>query len=269
MNESQELIYNNHYLESPEELLSEIEKQVKETEIVVDIGCGIMPMNYFRPKLHVMVDLWKEYTDILTHRHADDKSVLVFQLGALAFLKGLTDNSVDSIFLLDVIEHIEKEEGFQIIKECERVAREQIVLFTPLGFFPQTIGEGEKDGWGLSGGPVQEHLSGWLPEDFPGGWSFYICNTFHRVDHHNTALEEPFGAFFAIRNFKEKSLITSTPMSDLRRPLPSELALVEAEQELQRTQAQLREIQVHLESLNARLPIKCLKKTKKFLGGIL
>ena len=214
-----------YYYHLPEQLLSAVEKVIKETEIVADLGCGIMPMNYFRPKLHFLIEPWKEYTDILSHRNSSDKSIIILRMKALEALSGFADNSLDSIFLLDVIEHLDKEEGLQVLAQCERVAREQIIIFTPYGFMQQHINPSEKDGWGLSGHDFQEHRSGWLPSDFSSEWSFYICHEFHHVDHHNIPLEKPFGAFFAIRNFENKTVEKPEKLSDVRRPLPSEIML--------------------------------------------
>ena len=90
---------SRYYFESPGNFLTEVEYAIKETDVVVDIGCGIRPMNYFRPKLHIMVEPWKEYVNILTYRHAGDKSILIMQLDALKALKGFATNSIDSIFL--------------------------------------------------------------------------------------------------------------------------------------------------------------------------
>lgn len=211
------------YFETADELLIAVDKIVRETEVVVDIGCGIVPMSYFRPKLHLMVEPWKEYSDILAYRHSGDKSVIIIRTGALEALCQLADNSVDSIFLLDVIEHLEKEVGRQVIIESERVAREQIVIFTPLGFMPQHVENDQADGWGLGGSTVQEHRSGWEPEDFSAAWSFYICESFHGVDHKGERLSKPFGAFFAVRDFESKLSQPPKIMSDIRRPLPSEV----------------------------------------------
>lgn len=161
-------------------------------------------MNYFRPKLHLLVEPWKEYSNILSYRYAEDKSVVILRTGALEALNEFADNSVDSIFLLDVIEHLDKEEGKQVISDAERVACEQIVVFTPLGFMPQEMEGEDADGWGLSGSTVQEHQSGWAPEDFNSNWSFYICNDFHGVNFKGERLEETYGAFFAVRNIDKK-----------------------------------------------------------------
>jgi protein-L-isoaspartate O-methyltransferase len=214
---------NCYYFKKAADLLSAVEKTVRETEVVVDIGCGIVPMNYFRPKLHLMVEPWKEYSDILAYRHSGDKSVIIIRTGALEALCQLADNSVDSIFLLDVIEHLEKEVGRQVIIESERVAREQVVIFTPLGFMPQHMESTQADGWGLGGSSVQEHRSGWEPEDFNAAWSFYICEDFHSVDFKGEQLDKPYGAFYAVRNFESKIIQLPQKMSDIRRPLPSEI----------------------------------------------
>jgi protein-L-isoaspartate O-methyltransferase len=222
-----------HYFEKADDLLSAVVNIVKETEVVVDIGCGILPMNYFRPKLHLMVEPWKEYSDILAYRHAGDKSVIIIRAGALEALSQLADNSVDSIFLLDVIEHLEKEVGLQVVIESERVAREQIVIFTPLGFMPQHMESNQADGWGLGGSTVQEHRSGWEPEDFSAAWSFYICEGFHGVDFKGESLSKPCGAFFAVRDFENKLSQPPEKMSDIRRPLPSEVEVQKLTAELE------------------------------------
>lgn len=215
------------YILSRDSLLDEAAKAVRETKTVADIGCGIMPMNYFRPGLHIMIEPWREYADILAKRFEGDKSILILELGALEALRALKSRSIDSIFLLDVIEHLEKNDGFEVIAECERVAREQIILFTPLGFMEQHIGDGEKDGWGLSGATVQRHLSGWTPDDFGENWSFYICDDFHQINFKHEALAKNHGAFFAIRSFSKYKEGAPHLDNELRRPLPSE---IEAEQ---------------------------------------
>lgn len=214
-----------YYYDTPEQMLGMVERSVRETEVVLDIGCGIRPMNYFRPKLHLLVEPWPEYADILSYRYAGDKSVMVLRTGALEALRTFGDNSVDSIFLLDVIEHIKKSIGLMVIEECERVAREQVVLFTPLGFMPQHVEMGRKDGWGLSGNAVQQHLSGWEPEDFGPAWSFHICEKFHVRDFAGSALPDPYGAFFAIRNFERKAVSVPDSMTDFRHPTHAECEL--------------------------------------------
>ena len=213
------------YFDTAADLISAVELEIKKTEVIADIGCGIVPVSYFRPMLHFMIEPWSEYSDILTHRYADDKSIIILKVGALEALKAFAENSVDSIFLIDVIEHLEKDDGVQVILECERVAREQIVVFTPLGFMPQSVQSGTNDAWGLNGLSVQEHRSGWYPSDFSSSWLSYICKEYHKLDYKGDQLDQPYGAFFAIRNFHSKTLNIPRKLNDIRRPLPSELKL--------------------------------------------
>lgn len=231
-------------------LLSKAAELVKHTDTVADIGCGIVPMNYFRPKLHFMIEPWKEYSDILSYRHRDDKSVVVLRVGALEALRAFADRSIDSIFLLDVIEHLPKAVGLEVLTECERVAREQIVVFTPLGFMPQHMEAAEKDGWGLSGTSVQEHLSGWTPEDFGPAWTFLISEDFHQVDFRGSELAKAHGAFFAIRNLDALvEDVAPDSYSDLRRPLPSELEVERLQQQCDRLENQRLEMEAGLRGL--------------------
>ncbi len=244
---------NYIYFDEPQDLLNGVLEYIVETDVVLDIGPGIKPMNYFRPKLHILVEPWGEYSDILSYRHADDKSVLILKSRAIESLVQLQDNSIDSIFLLDVIEHLEKNEGIRLLLEMERVARRQIVIFTPLGFMPQHMEDGEKDGWGLSGGKMQEHRSGWTPDDFAEDWHFYICETFHRQNFRSNPLDRPHGAFFAIRNFLDKTTNTPSTLSDIRRPLPSEISLYKAQDELQTLKLELNKIMDKLDSTRSEL----------------
>ena len=111
--------------------------------------------------------------------------------------------SVDSVFALDMIEHLEKEEGHKLLEQAERIARRQIIVFTPFDFYPQPYDDSNnRDRWGMEGGYWQAHRSGWRPEDFGEGWEFVCCEAYHFVDHHDQQLDKPFGAIWAIRNLE-------------------------------------------------------------------
>jgi hypothetical protein len=70
---------------------------------------------------------------------------------------------------VDIIEHLEKDEGMKLLKCTENIARSQVVIFTPYGILPQSHPDG-KDAWGLNGCDWQQHKSGWLPEDFDSSY---------------------------------------------------------------------------------------------------
>jgi hypothetical protein len=217
----------------PFEFLEKTNQIFTESEVVLDIGCGIYPMNFYVPKLHIMVEPWKEYVEILKQRYHNDSRVLIFQSNALEFLNTLSDKSVDTVFLLDVIEHLEKEDGVSLIEEIERVASQQIVIFTPLGFMPQHVDSRKLDRWGLSGGDFQEHKSGWLPNDFSDDWMFYVCPEFHKFDDDGIKLPQPFGAFYAVKNLTQLEIQSGKPyFGNFFKPTAKDLELNNLTQEL-------------------------------------
>lgn len=73
------------------------------------------------------------------------------------FLSEIAPGAYDCSMAIDVVEHFPKEQGFDFIAEMIRAARHKVVIMTPNGFVPQ---EPAPDN------PHQEHLSGWLPEEF-------------------------------------------------------------------------------------------------------
>jgi hypothetical protein len=275
--------HNRYFIyQQPSDLLLAVQKVIHEVDVVLDIGPGIAPMNYFRPKFHILLEPFTEYVQILTHRFANDGSVFIISDTAQDFMSSLATNSVDSVFLLDLIEHLPKEDGVNLLAHAERVARKQIIIFTPLGFMPQTVHEDEKDAWGLGGGSVQEHLSGWIPEDFGSGWDFYICESYHKYDFRNQRLDKEYGTFFAVKNFFGKPTPTPESIPNIRPLLPSEIEfkkvsieLNQTKEALVNTQNQLVDIQNQLVNTQNQLQqlekivqhpiVRALRKVRKLL----
>lgn len=161
-------------------------KKLKPADVLLDIGAGIRPYTQIECKRHICVEPHKEYADILMRSGYE-----VLNLTALDALTTLT--GFDTVLLLDVIEHMDKEEGKEVIRLAKEKAR-QVAVFTPLGFMKQSFEEGEKDPWGYSGMHWQTHRSGWMPGEFKG-WRVYVDENFHKSG---------YGAFTAIwrKSFK-------------------------------------------------------------------
>ena len=174
---------------------------IKHVSTVLDIGCGIRPQQYITPELLICVEPHLEYVEVLKTSLKDANAVII-PLDAIRALAGMPDRSIDSIFLIDVIEHMEKDIGAQVLLECERVARQQVVIFTPLGFMPQEIHAGDVDGWNLHGGEWQDHKSGWYPEEF-SSWDVIGCKHLHLQDYLGKDITPPYGGFYAVKNIKK------------------------------------------------------------------
>jgi predicted SAM-dependent methyltransferase len=69
--------------------------------------------------------------------------------------------SFDLVIALDIIEHITKEEGIELMRQCEEIARKGVCIETPKGYVPQNM-----DIQGHGGDEWQTHRSGWEPEEF-------------------------------------------------------------------------------------------------------
>jgi hypothetical protein len=174
--------------------------KLEHTDVVIDIGCGIKPQSFIKPSIHICCEPFDRYVTHLQKHFGHDRRYIIIKATWAEAVRIFPPKSVDTVFLIDVVEHLVKEEGISLIKPTENLARRQVAVFTPLGFFPQEHPDG-KDAWGLDGGEWQTHRSGWYPEDFDDSWAVYAAKAFHIVDNMNRPLEQPFGAFWAIKTF--------------------------------------------------------------------
>lgn len=184
-----------------EDLFPEAIKHIKQTDVVLDIGCGIHPQKYIKPKLHICCEPHAEYIEYFRKNNLQNDWVYVMINSTWDIIKSFPSKSIDTIIFTDVIEHLNKKEGYALIKHAERVARVQVILFTPIGYLPQSHPNGQ-DAWGLNGGKWQEHKSGWYPKDFNEKWDIYECEKFHLTDNDGKKFEKPYGAFWAILNME-------------------------------------------------------------------
>ncbi len=166
-----------------------IKNAIKPTKFAVDIGAGIRPMTWIEHERLLCVEPYKEYCDVLVR-----EGFQVLQSTALYYLEG--GYPCDTIYLIDVIEHMEKEEGKVVIELAKEIASTQVILFTPLGFMVQDCDDDEADPWGMQGQKWQTHRSGWEPEEFVG-WELFIDDNFHKRKRH---IRKSHGAFAAIWN---------------------------------------------------------------------
>lgn len=132
-----------------------VREACKTGKSLLSLCCGIgLELKKLPTTDIVAVDIYQPYLDELKHR-SDARTVCS---DALKYLEKQPSKSVDVISIIDGIEHMEKDIGLKVIDQMKRVAREQILLFTPEG---HTENHPENT-WGIPGGDkYQEHLSGW------------------------------------------------------------------------------------------------------------
>ena len=138
---------------------------------VIDVGAGLRPCAWYPGAQHLCIEPFNPYAQILKQQG--------FMVVSCRADEALRVARAETVLLLDVLEHMEREEGERVVPLAKLAASRQVILYTPLGFLAQ-----EGDAWGLGGEEWQRHRSGWMPADFPG-W-----------------LIEPRGAsFFAVWNW--------------------------------------------------------------------
>ncbi len=138
---------------------------------LIDVGPGIRPFDGFKAKTHLCIEPHFEYANVLCKR-----GYPVIQHEAYYTLPYLRNFEV--ILFLDVIEHMTKQKGEICINFAKGYATKQVVVFTPLGFMEQGVGEDGLDAWGMHGGDWQTHKSGWTPDEFDG-WDISIGRNYH------------------------------------------------------------------------------------------
>jgi len=167
------------------DFLARINELLSDSRTVLDIGCGVgETLKDFPCPIKIGVDAHRPY---LEHAKYGEQFVkLNFRAERLSEL--FLPKSLDSVTLIDVIEHLEKEVAWEVLRQVEEIAVKKVIIFTPRGFFQQQ----DVDHYGLGGESFQQHRSGWEVEDFQKrGYNIIIFSKFH--DQENKAFLEVYG----------------------------------------------------------------------------
>lgn len=136
-------------------LVRELETQLGPCRRILEIGCGpdsalqylagtreIEGLDVHEPWL-----LKAKERGILTNYHLANALEIdtLFQPGQF-----------DAIVALDLIEHLEKPDGYRLIEKMSAIASDRIIIFTPNGFLEQ---QDDSNPW-------NNHRSGWSVSDF-------------------------------------------------------------------------------------------------------
>ena len=124
---------------------------------LLDVGCGSnSPIHRFSEKIieTVGMDGFQPSIDQSQIKKIHKNYILGDVMKSLA---ATPSKSIDVVIAIDVIEHFEKNQGWALLAELERVARKRVIIFTPNGFLAQ--GEYDEN-------PHQLHRSGWEVSEF-------------------------------------------------------------------------------------------------------
>lgn len=123
-------------------------------ERILDIGCGIAsPLRLFGCAHLTGIDAYAPDIDE-ARRKGTHHDLICGDVRQLA--RYVTPGQFDACVALDLIEHLTKEDGLELLEAMGRCATKRVVILTPSGFLPQ--GETQP-------GDFQAHLSGWTPAE--------------------------------------------------------------------------------------------------------
>jgi len=127
----------------------------KNSRTILDAGCGRGDAMAFLNKHGkfeaVGIDIFKPYL-----KEAKNKGRFWdLILGDLRYLP-FKDKSFDAVICMEVLEHLEKADGYKLLDQLERVARRQVLLTTPIG---------RHESHPFDENPYQEHKYIWKVEE--------------------------------------------------------------------------------------------------------
>ncbi len=130
-------------------------RELMDCKSILDLGCGnhsMVPSVVPDQVYTVGVEYFKPYYEeaIREARHKKYINANIMEVG-------FDDKSFDAVVLSDVLEHLTKKEGDELLGCMERWAKKKVIVFTPNGFVPQE----EYDS-----NPFMEHKSGWHVQEF-------------------------------------------------------------------------------------------------------
>ncbi|HKO36012.1 MAG TPA: class I SAM-dependent methyltransferase [Pyrinomonadaceae bacterium] len=131
--------------------------------LTLDVGCGgFSHLTHFRPAItSVGLDVFPQAIEKSKANRVHDQYIVgdILRESADDLLARAGGRKFDLVMLYDVIEHLPKRRGYELLEKCEELSSKYVLLQTPNGFLPQGPEFGNEH---------QRHLSGWFPHDFEG-----------------------------------------------------------------------------------------------------
>lgn len=137
-----------------------------EIEYALDIGCGYFSnLTRFRSsKLKsIGIDTHEPAIASAKSKNVHDHYILANIIDAsLEDIQDMLESeigrrTVDLVTSYGMIEHLPKEDGWKLLKKCDKLSEKYVLIDTPNGYVPQGAEFGNEH---------QRHLSGWFPNEF-------------------------------------------------------------------------------------------------------
>lgn len=132
-----------------------IKNYIKEDDTVLSLGCGICnEIEGIKFKNFLGVDIYQPYVDELKKRNINAicRNIIDFESD---------DRSYDIVLLMDIVEHLEKEDAIKVIEKAQRICSKKVILYTPSKFIDNKtsssyLGHGDVFEW-LNNDPISPY----------------------------------------------------------------------------------------------------------------
>ena len=129
-----------------------LKREVSSCDAVLDLGCGYNSLlQYCEISFSVGVELFEPYL-VESKKKGIHNEYIKADIRKVEF----KSRSFDVVTAIDVLEHLTKEEGYELIRKMEKWGSKKIIIFTPNGLVWQE---------GYDNNSLQEHKSGWSVEE--------------------------------------------------------------------------------------------------------
>jgi SAM-dependent methyltransferase len=129
-----------------------LKRELSGCDSVLDLGCGYFsPIDRCNVPFSVGVELFEPYLQE-SKRKAVHTQYIKADIAKLEF----RPKSFDAVVAIEVLEHLTKEEGHELISRMTEWARKKVIVTTPNGQLCQDA---------YDGNPLQEHKSAWSVEE--------------------------------------------------------------------------------------------------------
>jgi SAM-dependent methyltransferase len=136
-------------------LVHYLRKELSAHDIVLDLGCGNnSPIQHCDIFESIGVEIFDPYLEEAKRRNSH-RQYIKADIRKVEF----RPNSIDAVTALSVLEHLTKEEGYELIKKAEKWAKGKVIIATTNGYLWQD---------GYDNNPFQEHKSGWSIAELKG-----------------------------------------------------------------------------------------------------
>ena len=125
-----------------------LKREISDCQTILDLGCGYnSPLNNCQTSFSLGVEFFEPYLE-----ESQKKSLHNQYLKADVRTVDFKPKSFEAVLALELLEHLDKEEGYRLIKKMESWAEKKIIITTPNGYLKQ-------DSYDQNS--LQIHKSGW------------------------------------------------------------------------------------------------------------